>query len=355
MSRLAKVTNWLQEKGLDAILITNLVHCDYLSGFSGTNACILITGSGAKNFLITDFRYKEQALTEVKGFDLVQIKGTLFQTLADIFRSHALKKVGIDEDDLSIGKYKGLKKAVSEVTFYPVSDPCHQLRTVKDKAELESIKKAVEISDKAFLHILDFIHPGLTEREIALELEFFMRRLGGTKNAFETIVASGDRAALPHGVASTRVIQDGDLLMMDFGTVYQGYHSDITRTLVLGKPNSLQQERYNLILRAQEAVFQKIQPGMRACEADAIARKVIEDAGCGEYFGHSLGHGVGLEVHEEPALSPRDNTILEPGMVATLEPGIYLSGWGGIRIEDLIVITPKGCERLTKSPKVFSI
>lgn len=182
-----------------------------------------------------------------------------------------------------------------------------------------------------------------------------MRRLGGTRNAFETIVASKNRAALPHGVASTRSIQAGDLVMMDFGTVYQGYHSDLTRTLVLGEPDAQQWERYKLVLKAQEAVFREIQPGMRACEADALARNVIEEAGYGKNFGHSLGHGVGLEIHEEPSLSPRDETILEPGMIVTVEPGIYISGWGGIRIEDMLVITPGGCERLTGSPQVFKV
>jgi Xaa-Pro aminopeptidase len=349
------VKKWLQDKELDAFLITKPVHCYYLSGFTGTSACLVITNSGRKDFLITDFRYQEQAESEVKGFELVLWQGSLFQTLAELFRDYDLKNVGIDEDEITLSTYAGMKKEASGVTFFPLKDHCIELRKIKDEGELKLIKKAVEISDKAFLHLLDIIQPGLTESEIALELEFFMRRLGGAKNAFETIVASGYRAALPHGVATTRAIQTGDIVILDFGTVYQGYHSDMTRTVVLGEPDKLQWERYNLVLKAHEAVAQKIQPGMRGREADALARRVIEDAGYGEYFGHSLGHGVGLEIHEDPSLSPRDETILEPGMIVTVEPGIYLSEWGGIRIEDMYVITPGGCERLTKSPKVFKV
>jgi Xaa-Pro aminopeptidase len=355
LSRLAKMKNWLQDKELDAFLITKPVHCYYLSGFTGTSACLVITSSGGKDFLITDFRYQEQAESEAKGFELVLWKSSLFQTLAELFQFYDLKKVGIDEDEITLSTYEGLKKEVPGVTFFPQKDYCIELRKIKDEGELKLLKKAVEISDKAFLHLLDLIRPGLTESEIALELEFFMRRLGGSKNAFETIVASGYRAALPHGVATTRAIQTGDLVILDFGTVYQGYHSDITRTLILGEPDKLQKERYNLVLKAHEEVAQKMQPGMRAREADALARRVIEAAGYGENFGHSLGHGVGLEIHEGPSLSPRDETILEPGMIVTVEPGIYISGWGGIRLEDMYVITPGGCERLTKSPKVFNV
>lgn len=355
MSRLAKVKNWLQEKELDAFIITKPVHCYYLSGFTGTSAILVISKFAGKDFLITDFRYQEQAENEAKGFELVLWKGSLFQTLAELFHNYDLKNVGIDEDEITLSTYEGLKKEISGVTLFPLKDYCTELRKIKDAGELKLIKKAVEISDKAFLHLLDIVHPGLTESEIALELEFFMRRLGGSKNAFETIVASGYRAALPHGVATTRAIQSGDVVILDFGSVYQGYHSDMTRTLVLGEPNKLQGERYNLVLKAHEAAAEKIQPGMRAQEADALARKVIEDAGYGEYFGHSLGHGVGLEIHEGPGLSPRDETILEPGMIITVEPGIYISGWGGIRIEDMYVVTPGGCERLTKSPKVFNV
>lgn len=353
--KLSKVKKWLREKELDAFLISKPVHCFYLSGFTGTSGCLLVTNSPEKNFLITDFRYKEQAEAQAKGYELVLWKGSLFQTLGELFRQHGLKKVGLDREEITLATYEGLKKGAAGVTFFPLQDPCVELRRIKTTEELKLLRKAIEISDKAFLHILEFIHPGLTEREIALELEFFMRRWGGTRNAFETIVASQYRAALPHGVASTRTIQVGDLVMMDFGTVYQGYHSDLTRTLVIGEPDAQQWERYKLVLKAQEAVFQEIQPGMRACEADALARSVIEEAGYGENFGHSLGHGVGLEIHEGPNLSPRDETILEPGMIVTVEPGIYIPGWGGIRIEDMVVITPGGCERLTRSPKVFKV
>ncbi|MGI6588991.1 MAG: M24 family metallopeptidase [Peptococcia bacterium] len=355
MPKLSKVKKWLQDKELDAFLISKPEHCFYLSGFTGTSGCLVVTNSPGKNFLITDFRYKEQAEAQAKGYELVLWEDSFFQTLGELFQQHELKKIGLDQEKITLATYEKLKKDAPKVTFFPLQDPCVELRKIKSVEELKLLKKAIEISDKAFLHILEVIHPGLTEKEVALELEFFMRRLGGTRNAFETIVASENRSALPHGVASTRVIQTGDLVLMDFGTVYQGYHSDLTRTLVLGEPDALQWERYMLILKAQEAVFREIQPGMKACEADALARNLIKEAGYGKNFGHSLGHGVGLEIHEGPSLSPRDETILEPGMVVTVEPGIYISGWGGIRIEDMLVITPGGCERLTKSPQVFKV
>jgi Xaa-Pro aminopeptidase len=355
LNKLSEIKTWLQEKGLDAILVSKQVNNYYLSGFSGTSSYLLITLLANKDFLITDFRYKEQAKEQAKDFEIVLKEMSLFHTLSELFCRHGIKKVGLDKDDITLGVYEGIKEHVLDTMFFSVQDPCVELRKVKAPEEIKLIKKAVEIADKAFLHILEYLRPGLTEAEVALELEFFMRRLGGTKNAFETILASGKRSALPHGVATNRIIQAGELVMMDFGTVYQGYHSDLTRTVVLGKPDARQQEIYTLVLQAQAAVIEQLQPGMRACKADSLARNFIKEAGYGENFGHGLGHGVGLEIHERPRLSPRDDTILEPGMIVTVEPGVYFSDWAGIRTEDMFVITPDGCERLTRAPKVFKV
>lgn len=355
MDKLLKVKTWLQEKGLDAFLVSKPVNNYYLSGFTGTSSYLLITLLADKHFLITDFRYKDQAEEQAKNFEIVVQGTSLFQTLGELFNKHGIKKVGLDKDDITLAMYEGIKEHVPDATFFSVQDPCVEIRKIKEPEEIKLIKKAVEIADKAFLHILEYIRPGLTEAEVALELEFFMRRLGGTRNAFDTILASGKRSALPHGVATNKTIQAGDIVTMDFGTVYQGYHSDLTRTIILGTPDARQQEIYDLVLKAQEDVFKQIQPGMRGSEADSLARNIIKEAGYGENFGHGLGHGVGLEIHERPRLSLCDETILEPGMVVTVEPGIYLSGWGGVRTEDMLVITPDGCERLTRSPKVFKV
>jgi len=315
----------------------------------------LITAAQEQDYLVTDFRYQEQAVEQVTGLRIELQGASAVTTISELAQQCGLKTIGLDQEKVTLAVYAQLKEAMPQVTLLPSANPATEIRKRKNSQELQFIKKAVEIADKAFLHLLDYVRPGLSEKEIALELEFFMRRLGGTKNAFETIVASGERSALPHGVASNRILQDGDLVLLDFGTVYQGYHSDLTRTLYIGEPDGKAREIYQLVLRAQEAVLAQIQPGMKANELDAIARKMIAEAGYGAEFGHGLGHGVGLEIHEKPSLSPRDETVLEPGMVVTVEPGIYLPRWGGIRIEDMVVITPSGCEILTKSPKVLQL
>lgn len=354
-NHLFRLKSWLLERKLDAFLISNPVHCFYLSGFTGTNCWLLITLAPVPNILITDFRYKEQAQEQAQEYEVVIQGESLFQTLGQLFKQYNLKTVGLDQDNITLAVYAKLEEEAPHVKFCALQDPCVEIRKIKSPEELKLLKKAVEIADKAFQHILEYLQPGLTEREVALELEFFMRRLGGSKNAFETIVASGKRAALPHGVATNKIIQAGEFVVMDFGTVYQGYYSDMTRTILLGEPDLRQQEIYQIVLQAQTEVCRNIQPGMRANEADALARSIIKEAGYGENFGHGLGHGVGLQIHEEPRLSPRDETILEPGMIVTVEPGIYIPSWGGVRIEDMVVITSDGCEILTKSPKMLRV
>jgi Xaa-Pro aminopeptidase len=351
---LAKLKALIKAQGLDAYLITDTIHGYYLSGFTGTNCWLLITAE-AQNYFITDFRYREQARAEVTGFELVIQEQSAFQTLGQLIKQAGMKKIGVDQDELTLAVYTRLNEEITDGTLVPLPNPAKKIRRVKSAEELQLINKAVEIADKAFIHILDYLRPGITEKEVAFELEFFMRRLGGTRNAFETIVASGERAALPHGVASNKVMDAGEMVVLDFGTVYQGYHSDLTRTVFLGEPDARAEEIYRVVLEAQDRALKHIQPGMRSSEVDLLARQIISDAGYGDFFGHGLGHGVGLAIHEEPSLSPRDETILEPGMIVTVEPGIYLPGWGGIRIEDMVFLSPGGCEILTRSPKNFKL
>ncbi|MBZ4652731.1 MAG: Xaa-Pro dipeptidase [Peptococcaceae bacterium] len=349
MNKLSQLKNTLQAEGLDALLIAKPTNRRYLSGFTGTSGMLLITPEA--NLLLTDFRYKDQAVQQAPEFQIVIHSFPLVKTLQELVTKYEVKKLGLEKDFITIAVYQELHENLPGVDLVPVKDFCAELRYIKTPEEITYMKKAVEIADKAFLHIMDFIRVGLSEKEIALELEFFMRRLGSEKNAFDIIAASGVRSALPHGIATNKTIAPGELVTLDFGAVYNGYHSDMTRTVVMGEPDARQREIYDLVLRAQEEVYKVIRPGMKAREADAVARDIISKAGYGENFGHGLGHGVGLEIHEGPRLAPSDETILEPGMVVSVEPGIYLSGWGGVRIEDLVVITPDGCDILTKSPK----
>ncbi|MBE3570312.1 MAG: aminopeptidase P family protein, partial [Bacillales bacterium] len=217
------------------------------------------------------------------------------------------------------------------------------------------LKEAADIADAAFKHILDFIKPGITELEVANELEFFMRKCGATSSSFDTIIASGKRSALPHGVASEKIIEKGDLVTLDYGALYKGYVSDITRTVAVGEPSADLKNIYQIVLEAQLLAVEKIKPGMTGKEADAIARNYIEEKGFGDQFGHSLGHGIGLEVHERPLLSMRSDMVLQPGMVVTVEPGIYVHGLGGVRIEDDTIITSSGNETITHSTKELII
>lgn len=342
--------NLIFPEGIDALIISKPSNRRYLSGFTGSSAELLITVSGER-ILITDFRYVEQARLQSPDFKIIQQGMDITQTIKELANTYSLKNIGIEKEYTTLSTYQEYTDKIPEVVFIPVSDPCETIRKVKKPREIELIKKAIEIADKTFLHMKEFIVSGLREKEIAIEIEFFMRRLGSEKNAFDTIVASGVRSSLPHGLPTERVVSQGDFVTMDFGAVFEGYCSDITRTLIIGQPDALQVEIYDLVRKAQETAIRNIRPGMRGIDIDKIARDIISNAGYGENFGHGLGHGVGLDIHEGPRFSIRDDTVLEPGMVVTVEPGVYIPGWGGVRIEDIIVVTLQGCEVLTKAPK----
>ncbi len=349
MSVIARFRQYLTEQGLEAFLLANTANCRYLSDFTGTDAYLLLTREA--NFLLTDSRYSLQAVKEAQGFQVITYQDTLAEALKVLCARYSLIRLGLEKEVITLGFFEKLQHSIPYVEFVPLPDPLEKYRQVKTEPELYKIRKAAEITDMAFAHILEFVRPGITEKEIALELEFFMRNLGAERNAFDFIVASGERGALPHGTASNKVIQKGEMLTLDIGCVYQGYNSDMTRTIFIGQPDARQKEIYEVVLKAQETALTALKPGMAGADVDAVARDVISQAGYGDFFGHGLGHGVGLEIHEGPRLSPRDHTILEPGMVVTVEPGIYLPGWGGVRIEDLTLITREGCEIISKSSK----
>lgn len=350
--KLQKVRKSLTDSSLSALLVTNPYSRRYLTGFTGTAGVALITESDA--FFITDFRYTEQANAQIEGYTIIEQKSTLIEAVAEVVKEHQLTKVGFEQEAMSYAEYDRYQKAL-ETELVPTSGIVEKIRLIKSEDELTIIKHACKIADDAYEHILTFIKPGMTELDVSNELEFFMRKQGATSSSFDIIVASGVRSALPHGVATHKVIESGDFVTLDFGAYYNGYVSDVTRTLAVGEPTDQLKEIHQVVLESQLLALEKIKPGMTGKEADAISRDYIASKGYGQAFGHSLGHGIGLEVHEGPGLSSRSDVVLEPGMVITIEPGIYLPGIGGVRIEDDALVTETGVEKLTHTSKELVI
>jgi Xaa-Pro aminopeptidase len=348
-ANLQAIRSRIQEQRLDGLLITNGYNRRYVSGFTGSSGCCLLTEQNAD--LLTDFRYIEQATRQAPEFEIVRHGADMLETVIERARQHGAKRLGFEKNHITYALYQRLEELASDIELVPVAGIVESSRLVKTPEEVQNIKEAAKIADKAFAHILTYIKPGITELAVANELDFYMRSLGAAGVSFDTIVASGVRSALPHGVASDKVIEKGDMVTLDFGAYYKGYCSDITRTIAVGEPGEKMREVYDVVLRAQLNGVKKIKAGLTGKEADALTRDIITEAGYGSYFGHSTGHGIGLEVHEGPTLSMRGEQKLEPGMVVTVEPGIYLEGVGGVRIEDDVLITEYGCEILTQSPK----
>ncbi|WAA11432.1 M24 family metallopeptidase [Fervidibacillus halotolerans] len=352
MKKVEKLRNQFSHFGIEAMLITNPYNRRYMTNFTGSAGVVLITEEEA--YIITDFRYVQQAKKQAVGYEIVQHRGSIAEEVERICKEKNISKVGFEEQHLTVATFKGYEKQMS-ASLIPVSNVVEKIRLIKSEDEIKILKVAADIADAAFKHILEFIRPGKTELEVSNELEFFMRKIGATSSSFDTIVASGVRSALPHGVATNKTIEKGDLVTLDYGAIYNGYVSDITRTVAIGEPKDELKEIYNIVLEAQLKGVEQIGPGMTGKQADAIPRDYITEKGYGEYFGHSTGHGIGLEVHEGPALSVKSDTVLAPGMVVTVEPGIYIPNLGGVRIEDDLLITEDGNERLTHSTKELII
>lgn len=348
MSKLNQLTKSFEQLEIDALIITNPINRRYITGFTGTAGVAIVSNKGA--IFITDFRYIEQATEQAKDFTIVEHTKAIEQEINNQLQKLNIQKVGFEKDDMTYGSFERYRKFIT-AELIPVSNVVEQQRLIKNQDEINILKQAGEIADTAFDHILSYIKPGVREIEIANELEFFMRKQGATSSSFDIIVASGYRSALPHGVASEKEIEAGELVTMDYGAIYKGYCSDITRTVAVGNISDELHEIYETVLAAQIKGVENIKPGMTGKEADALTRDYIDRKGFGKYFGHSTGHGLGLEVHEEPRLSTSSDTILKPGMVVTVEPGIYVPNVGGCRIEDDIVITESGNERLTFANK----
>lgn len=349
--RLAKIRQKLMEQELDALIIQSLPNIYYLSGFTSVDATLLITLENS--YLLTDFRYLEQAAKEANDYEIIRVDHDPWEALEKL--SADLRSIGIEEDIISWSDYRKMQEAFSGRTLLDASALLGEMRQVKDEAEIGIIRQAVKIADQAFAQVLEKIQPGAIEEDIALELELSLRRSGASGKSFDFIVASGKRSSLPHGIASGKKINLGELITIDFGAKYKWYCSDLTRTVFLGKPEAKHREIYQIVLEAQQAALEIIKPGMSGKEIDAVARGIIHKHGYGDYFGHGLGHAVGLEIHESPRFNTKENKIIEPGMVITVEPGIYIPDWGGVRIEDMILVTKNGVEVLTQAPKQFII
>lgn len=348
-SRLKNLRSAMQEAGLEALLVQVPENRYYLSGFTGSAGALLVTAGEC--FFFTDFRYIEQATRQCPHCTVVRVKERLVDQLADHLAAWPGGNIGFEAHQVTYQQYEQLQQKIPRVSWRPVTDLVENLRQYKDDEEIRCIREAVALADAAFVAILPAIRPGVSERELAWQVEAFMRQQGASMIAFPFIFASGPRGALPHGAASERVLQEGDLLTMDFGAVVNHYCSDMTRTVAVGSFSQRQQEIYQLVLVAQQAAVAAIRPGVKAADVDAAARQVITEAGYGDYFGHGTGHGVGLAVHEAPRLSWSSEQVLQAGMVVTVEPGIYLPDWGGVRIEDMVLVTESGHEVLTASPR----
>ena len=341
------------EKGVCAI-IQNPVNRFYLSGFNSSAGMISVTRN--KVVLFVDFRYFEKAKKTVRNMEVV-LTNNFLANIKELLEAEKIKKVLLETDFINLDSFERMKKVFEGIEVSKdnsLSQTISSLRQIKSAEETECIKKSQEITDNAFAHILNFIKPGVTEREIALELEFFMRKTGSEGVAFDTIAVSGKNSSLPHGIPTEKPLEKGDFLTMDFGAVYNGYCSDMTRTVAIGYVTDEQQKVYDTVLNAQLSALEEIAPNKVCKEIDKIARDIInkEFEGC---FGHGLGHSVGLEIHENPALNTRDETPLKAGIIMTVEPGIYLPDKFGVRIEDMVLITDTSYENLTKSPKELII
>lgn len=358
----------LEEGKLDAVLVLSPANMRKCSGFCGEGAVFL---SRELRLVFTDSRYTEAAKKECPAFEIVRIRGNLWEAwLSELTKRFGAKRlsqfaIGFEDDFMTVKTERTIqalfqKYECSGIHWVALHDRLERLRQRKEEEEIRDIERAEHIGDEAFVKILGKLAASraegipLTEKQVAAWLEFYMKELGAEKTSFDTIAASGIHSSMPHAIPTDKVIEEGDFLTMDFGCVVNGYCSDMTRTIVFGEGNQKQREVYDTVLRAQMAAIAAIRPGMKGCEVDAVARTIIADAGYGECFGHSLGHSVGLMIHETPCFAPKDETVLEPGMVITVEPGIYIEGVFGVRIEDVVVITEDGCRNLTHASKQWT-
>ncbi|MGQ9455796.1 MAG: M24 family metallopeptidase [Armatimonadota bacterium] len=350
-SRLNKIRTKMEKLGLDAFLTMHMPNVMYLSGFTGSSGALLVMMD--RSVLLVDPRYSIQARAQCREVEIQEFRGvSTIKAISDLINDTKPSRLGFEANHLSVSVYRSLRRGIShKCCFRSTAGMVEALRKTKDADEIAVIRKAAEVADRAFELAIAEIKIGMTEKDVALLMDWNLRKLGADKEAFDTIVASGANASRPHASPSDAQLEPGQLLKLDFGARIQGYNCDITRTVSLGEPNLKQLEIYNFVLEAQLKAIEAIAPGKSGREIDSIARDYIASKGYGDNFGHGLGHQLGIEVHDGPGLSQTSDLVLEPGNVVTVEPGIYIEGWGGIRIEDDVLVTDSGAEVLTKSPK----
>jgi len=345
--RVERVQRALESLDAEALLVTNLTNVMYLTGFSGSNGQVLVTPDGAR--FMTDGRYRARARDLVKTADVAIYSNRLTDVLKPILEETGITRLAVEGRTMTLADRDDLAERLEGVDLVTAKGQVEDLRRIKEPSEVDALRSAIALGDAAYEHILDRIRPGMTERAIGLELEIYMRTNGADDISFEPIVGSGPLSAHIHHTPSERRFEKGDFVLLDFGARVDGYCGDLTRTVVLGSPSEAQQRQYDAVLKTNSDALEAMQPGADCRAVDAVARRTLVEAGFDD-FGHGLGHGLGLEVHESPRLSRISTDVLEPGMVVTNEPGLYLED-GGVRIEDCVLITEAGSEVLTKAPK----
>ena len=344
--RLCVLRQAMRKASLDSFLVTSATNVSYLSGFRGTDAVVLITPD--KGYFLTDSRYIEEAKKEISGnLNVRLVKESIFTSVNDIVTSQKLKNLGFESMDLPYGVANRLKILLSKIEFTPVKNLVESLRSIKDAGEIERIRKAVKLAKEVFERAAGSVRPGASEEFIKRKIELDLVSKGSSC-AFESIIASGENSSKPHARATDRPFKNNDFVMIDMGAKVDGYNSDLTRTVVLGKVQAKFRKIYKTVGQAQLKAIARITSGAKASDIDKAGRDHIKKSGFGKYFSHSLGHGVGMSVHEEPSISPSSKTILAEGMIFTVEPAIYIPGFGGVRIEDMVLVTKSGCEILTR-------
>ena len=351
-NRISAARGCLERVGADLLLVSNLSNIRYLTGFTGSEGVLIL--SPEEGWFLTDSRYTSQAGEQVSGAKVVQFSNRNESVVA-LLKEARGSRVAFEAAHTSVAVHQELSRQLPDVEWVPADSELTPLRTVKDPDEIAILERVAAIASEALLETLEQVKPGAVESEVAWALEVAMREKGAEGKSFDFIVASGARGALPHGKASDKKIAAGELVTLDYGAFYRGYCSDETVTVSIGEPESRQREIYETVLSAQRKAIDAVRPGMSFRDLDAVARDYIASKGYGDYFGHGLGHGVGLDIHEHPTVSPRSTAVVQEGMVFTIEPGIYIPGFGGVRIEDTVVVERDGCRPVTKVPKALKI
>lgn len=353
MSRVDNLVKELRARNIDAVLLMNKANVRYVSGFTAGESFVIV--SDKARVFITDSRYTEQAQKECVGFEVIKwrSKGNDFcEVVSDVCERFNIKKLGFEQDVVTVSKYNEMKEGIKNAELVGTSGIVAEIRRVKDESEIENLKKAAAIMDEVIGEIVDYIKPGVTtEKDVEREIQYRVRLKGGEDIGFSSIVASGKNSSLPHAIPTTKVIENGDFLTLDVGAKFNGYRSDMTRTFVVGNASDEQKRIYNAVLKCQLAGIEAVKAGVCGNVPDAVAKKVLVDEGVDHIYEHGLGHGIGLDIHERPSVSARSNDILMENEVVTVEPGVYVPGWGGLRIEDSVVVKKDGCEIITKFPK----